>query len=671
MKMKKIFLLLPAAAFLMTAGCTAKKPDATIGKVHVIFKTHLDIGFTDLPSKVEHTYVTEFIPKAIEVAGQLRAEGAEERYVWTTGAWLIDSYLGQASPEAVGKLEEAIRRGDIVWNGTPYTFESEAANREVFATTLKLAKRLDTKYGKQTVAAKMTDVPGHTRSIITPLCDAGIRFLHIGVNGASAVPEVPPVCLWRNSDGREIILAYQGSYGSDMILPDGRTAMSINFTSDNVGPHSVEEVKNIFAELRQRYPDAEIVASSLNDVAKDLLEMKEQLPVLTSEIGDTWIYGYASAPVMMARARALERLFAKWLENGRLDGDSDTAIDFAVTLGLVAEHTWGLDVKTFIKNWDRYDVEPFNAGRDLPEIKLGELSWQEKADRVAQAIALLPDDLQAEAFDALKNIGTARPLTIAGTSAPEQLDKSGGFKFAFNGAECMTGQIAYQTYSADDYIAYRKAYIRGTHEWALGDFGKPGLENSKAQNATVTAVVDRVSTEKSDGSEIIDCIYAFPNDARIDPAVLPRQIHTRYTVADDGRRVDMTLSLVDKPAVRLPEAYWVSFVPSGVKSVIVEKMGQPVDVLDVVPGGNRQMHAIDNYVDLVTDKGTIRIISRDAPVVTIGERRALNFSTRQPDIGQGVHFCLFNNLWGTNFAMWWGGSMEYHFTILFGMSSNN
>lgn len=663
--MKKIFLLLPFVAFLIMPGCTKKKTGATISKVHVIFKTHLDVGFTDLPSKVEHTYVTEFIPKAIEVAEQLRAEGAKERYVWTTGAWLIDSYIGQASPEAVRKLEDAIRRGDIVWNGIPYTFESEAANRDVFATTLKLAKRLDAKYGKQTVAAKMTDVPGHTRSIVTPLCDAGIRMLHIGVNGASALPETPPVCLWRNTDGKEIILVYQGSYGSDMILPDSSTVVSINFTSDNVGPHSVEEVKTIFAQLHQRYPDAEITASSLNEVAKDLLKMTKQLPVLTSEIGDTWIYGYASAPVMMARARALERLFSQWLENGTLDPDGDTAINFAVRLGLVAEHTWGLDVKSFIKNWDRYDVEPFNAGRDLPEIKLGELSWQEKADRVAQAIAVLPGNLQAEALGTLKRIGTAQPLTGAGATAPSQLDRSGAFRFSFNGAECMAGEIAYQTYSADDYTAYRKAYIRGTHEWALGDFGKPGLENSQALSATVTAVAGKVSAERSDGSEIIDCIYTFPDDARINPAVLPRQIHTRYVVAGDGRRVDMTLSLVDKPAVRLPEAYWVSFVPSVIRSVVAEKMGQPVDVLDVVPGGNRQMHAIDNYIDLVTDKGTIRIISRDAPVVAIGERRALNFSTRQPDISGGIHFCLFNNLWGTNFAMWWGGCMEYRFTILY------
>jgi hypothetical protein len=650
--MKKTLLLTATAIMLVAYGCTNGDNLGKITKVHVIFKTHLDVGFTDLPSKVEAKYIAEFIPKAIAVSDRLRAEGAAERYVWTTGSWLIASYLKQASPEAVQQLEEAIRRGDIVWNGVPYTFESEAANREVFAETLKLSQRFDAKYGKKTVAAKMTDVPGHTRSIITPLADAGIQMLHIGVNPASTVPDIPPVCLWRNTDGKEVILMYQGTYGTDMPLPDGKTAVSINFTSDNQGPHTAERVKEIYAELRERYPDAEIVASSLNDVAADLLKIKDKLPVLTSEIGDTWIYGYASAPVMMARARALERLFAGWLKNGKLDADSDTAIDFAVQLGLVAEHTWGLDVKTFIKNWDKYDIEAFNANRDLPEIKLGELSWKEKAERVDQAVALLPADLRQEANAALEGIGTASPVAIAENSATS-LQPSGAI--AFNSV--VAGEITYQTYSADDYINYRKAYIRGEHEWALGDFGKPGLENSKARNAEIVAVKDKAQTN----GDIIDCLYAFPANPLINPAALPQQVHTRYTVSD--RKLMLTVSIVNKPAVRIPEAYWLTFKSDDVTAIIAEKMGMPVDVSDVVEGGNRQMHAIDNYIDLVTPKGTVRITSIDAPVVAIGERRGINYSTQLPDLKQGVHFCLFNNLWGTNFAMWWGGSMEYRFVL--------
>ena len=125
----------------------------------------------------------------------------------------------------------------------------------------------------------------------------------------------------------------------------------------------------------------------------------------------------------------------------------------------------------------------------------------------------------------------------------------------------------------------------------------------------------------------------------------------------------MEISLVNKPAVRLPEAYWVSFFPSNVVSILVDKMGMPVNVQDVVKGGNRQMHGINNYVDIITDEGTLRITSLDAGVVAIGERRAMNYSLHYPDINTGVHFCLVNNLWTTNFNAWWGGSIKYRFKI--------
>ncbi|GHU63274.1 hypothetical protein FACS1894123_05710 [Bacteroidia bacterium] len=139
-------------AFGLMVGVTCfGQLNVDVKKVHVIFKTHLDVGYTDLSSKVEQRYITEFIPKAIAMGEQLQAEGVKDRYVWTTGSWLIDAYLKQASPEAVKKLEAAIKRGDIVWNGVPYTFESEAATKDLFATTLRLSQRLDKCYGKKTI----------------------------------------------------------------------------------------------------------------------------------------------------------------------------------------------------------------------------------------------------------------------------------------------------------------------------------------------------------------------------------------------------------------------------------------------------------------------------------------------------------------------------------------
>lgn len=662
--MKKILILLLAslAGSLGVGAAPQQASDPQVEKVLVIFKTHLDIGFTDLSSKVEQRYIDYYIPKAIEVARRLREEGGDERYVWTTGAWLVDAYLRQATPEAAAELEEAIRRGDIVWNGVPYTVESESMNRALFEGILRLSQRLDARFGKHTSAAKMTDVPGHTRSIVPLLSEAGIGFLHVGTNPAVSVPDVPPVCRWRDpASGREIILMYQGSYGDTMLLPDGRTAVSINLTGDNHGPHSIEEVHRIFASLRERYPSARIVAASLNDVAAALEPMRADLPVVTSEIGDTWIYGYGSAPLRMARFRELGRLYDGWIRQGRLAPDSDAAIDFAVRLGMIAEHTWGADVKTHLRNWDKYDFDSFTAARTQPEFLFTEQSWRELDDNIDKAVALLPDPLREEAREALKQVGEVDRRPVTGNDSDRKLDAAGRYAFETKGVKCLLGGIAYQSFSNDDYTRFQDAYLTSHVQWAIEDNGKPGLDRSPARSATIEARVAKCSAERSREGRRIRTEMVFPEDARIDPRVLPEAVRCQWEIARDGRSVAWTVDLVGKPANRMPEAYWVSIQPEELLSVVAEKTGGRVDLLDVVPGGNRQMHGIDRYVDLVTRRGTLRITSPDALLVVVGERNALNYSTQLPDLRQGIHFCLFDNLWGTNFSMWWGGDMRYRF----------
>ena len=107
----------------------------------------------------------------------------------------------------------------------------------------------------------------------------------------------------------------------------------------------------------------------------------------------------------------------------------------------------------------------------------------------------------------------------------------------------------------------------------------------------------------------------------------------------------------------------MSFTVPGIESVIAEKMGERVDLMDVVEKGNRQMHGIDRYVDLITSGETIRISSKEAFLLNVGEAQGLNYSTNYPDKRKGAHFNLNNNLWGTNFSMWNEGSLTYHFVI--------
>ena len=594
--------------------------------MYVVFKTHLDVGFTDLSSVVTQRYITEFIPKALEVSEKLRAENASEKYVWTTGAWLIWKYLHTASPQEVERLEAAIRRGDIVWNSVPYTVESESMNLDLFETCLLLSHKLDEKYGKKTIAAKMTDVPGHTRSIVAPMSRAGIRFLHIGVNPACPIPSVLEFCRWKDTDGSELILVYQQDYGSENVLPGGKSVISINFTGDNHGPHSYEKVKAIYADLHKRYPKARLIASSFNEIAEELITMQDQLPVVTSEIGDTWIYGYGSAPVRMAKFRALSELYSNWVREKKIDKNSDTALDFALELGLIAEHTQGVDVKTHLQNWDKYDMDLFLPARSTAPFQKAEASWKELDDYVYNAIQYLPQNLQEEALAEMKKIDrveapsfTKKAKVVSSTPWQASVLKNGALKIE---------GLSYQMCDANDYKNYLDNYLRAHYGWALADIGKPGLDKSKAVSVSLLAqtVKQEIRKDKKGIRTVSELV--FPEHSGVDRRVYPEKMYVDVLEYKNGKKTEVALTIQGKPAVRLPEAYWLSFNTDDILTIVAEKVGGRVDLFDVVEKGNRQQHGIDRYVDLVTSSGTVRIWSEAAFLVNVGEAKGINYSLK-------------------------------------------
>ena len=50
--------------------------------IHLIFKTHLDLGFTDYAARVVETYFHQFIPQAVALAQRTRERG-QHRFRWT------------------------------------------------------------------------------------------------------------------------------------------------------------------------------------------------------------------------------------------------------------------------------------------------------------------------------------------------------------------------------------------------------------------------------------------------------------------------------------------------------------------------------------------------------------------------------------------------------------
>jgi hypothetical protein len=175
------------SVFLKPLLCEARgeQPDRPVKTVFVLFKCHLDVGFTDTEHGVIRTYFDHYLPCAMDIAEQLRYAGGEERYVWTISAWMLYEYLEQAPSEKRQQIERAISSGDIVWHAMPFTWNSEMMDRSLIASSLGLSASLDRRFGRKTIAGKLTDVPCHTRGIVGPLTEAGIRFLDIGCQGRS------------------------------------------------------------------------------------------------------------------------------------------------------------------------------------------------------------------------------------------------------------------------------------------------------------------------------------------------------------------------------------------------------------------------------------------------------------------------------------------------------
>ena len=252
--------------FSLQAPAAPPTPDPEVKRVLAMFKCHFDAGFIDTQAAVVRRYFTQFFPEAIRVAEQMRRTGPC-RYVWTTGSWLLYEYLEQAAPEDRRRMENAISNGDIAWHALPFSWQTELMDPSMISGGVSLSRSLDKRFGRTTTGAKMTDVPGHTRGLIGPLAAHGVKFLDIGVNGASTPAQVPPLFVWTDLKGASLVVMYHHEYGAVTRVPGSDLAIAIVMGDDNTGPHKPEEIVKICADLHHQFPNAQIVSTNLTEIA--------------------------------------------------------------------------------------------------------------------------------------------------------------------------------------------------------------------------------------------------------------------------------------------------------------------------------------------------------------------------------------------------------------------
>ncbi|MGA7241011.1 MAG: DUF5054 domain-containing protein [Bryobacteraceae bacterium] len=662
-------------------------PDPEVKRVLVMFKCHLDVGFIDTQANVIRKYFEQHFPRAIQTAAALRSQG-QDRYVWTTGSWLVYQYLEKRPAPERRRMEQAIRDGDIAWHALPFTWQTELMDRSLIAGGLALSQSLDRRFQRTTTGAKMTDVPGHTRALIAPLAEHGVKFLNVGVNSASTPPDVPSLFLWKDAGGNSLAVMYHlHRYGGVVKVPGSDLAVDVEVRDDNLGPHTIDEIHRIYFGLRKQFPNAEIKAASLTDIANAVEPYRGRLPVVMQEIGDTWIYGVPSDPLKVARYREVARLRNAWVTDGKLQAGSAGDLAFLSSFLLEVEHTWGTDTKTWL-DFDHYTPRDLRPMLAQPKYQVVQSSWVEKRQDLFDAIADLPEPLRSEALDHTRNLQPREPDVSGMRSSPAgEAIETKHFVVTLNPKTGAISQLrskasgrdwasprqplaafSYQTLSKADYERFFAAYLKSKADWAPKDFGKPNIERFGAESRVWEPSLVECHDGRTGSSHRIVAQLRIddPEAERSGRTAWPQKMYLEIILPDAEAASEIHFSWFGKAANRMPEALWLSFIPpfGDARGWKLEKSGGLVSPFDVVTGGNRAMHAVLGGLHYSGPEGALHIESLDAPVVALGEKLPVHFTRSQPDLAKGFHFSLFNNGWGTNYIQWFGEDMRFRFRIL-------
>jgi len=675
-----------------------------IKKVHVVFKTHLDIGFTDTAENVMQSYTNEYIPRAIEIAKRVNTD--KKRFVWTVGSYVIDYFLKHAAPEACNDLCRAIERGDIVWHAMSCTLIPSLLDDDLMDYTLGISARLDKRFKKKTVAAKMTDVLRHPMAIIRKMEEHGVKYLHLGSNGGFKFPSLPSAFLWRDGDN-ELVVQCNGEYGSACYFEGMDEVMEFAHTNDNHGPQSEAEIERIYALLAEKYPNAEIFGSCMDAFAQTLLKCKDKLPVITEDFGDGNIDQVCIDPIRSTRYRILIELKNKWKSEGRFEKLTFLQYDgFMSNMMLVAEHTCGMDFSHSVGdyvNWSKKDFqaakkadkttgEHFNyrlrAYKEQYEFILGhpfegayskyEQAYLEQRAYIDAAINSLPEDMSSEAYKTVAAFESR--IEIPCEQESEKLKANhrtriGDWEFSFghNGAlnylakegrawitTGSFGHLLYSTYNAVDDETVKIMSSNNLREngiWIDKDRRNGGefvpsypskdfdfvLEQILLKDNTVYVIM----TGEEECTEEYGC---------------PRNAIVRY---EFGEKITCKLQWWGKDENKLIENinFSCNFNVGNPYRIKFKRLGRLYSPFNTMRAGTRGMYFAGlMYYDGAD--GKLSVESRHASCICLGRRKHYWEQARSPyDISCGYNYLLYHNNYITNGAGWFGEDCSFEFVI--------
>jgi hypothetical protein len=696
----------------------------------------------------------EWIPLAIKIGKQLEAEGGEERIRWLGQSWIFDLFLncdanlpkvggGVAltcpNASAVADFRAAVKDGTITWHAFPHNAELEVLSAFGLRNGIDQAHALDTEFGlppKRCLSVR--DVPGIPRGAIAPAAAAGVDAFSIGANGRIVPPLLAPAFRWTDSErnASALVWFHAFGYGHDpavfsrrrgqdgpspqppymstnhgpeyVVIPGSPEALVYDWRGDNAGPPtSVEEVKSTWKVLHSWWPDAKIVASDLDAFTASALPFAEKLPVVTKELGDTWVMGVPSDPTKVATMRAMDRQLSACAADAACSAHSPEELkNFSRYWIKNSEHTWGVSVQHF-GLWQRrgWSNSAFRPALSDPERGAGAVykvlsrSWKDQyawgvtyamdalsaANPLKMALerefaAMAPGQISSTGYTKLGRVAAGKPLslgwaTVAYGSRGEIISlksKSGAKDWA--SAANPLALLRYQSLSdatfgdqmRQSYLFRHPTSVPGNSSEISGanEYGKPGVDRDAHPLDQLLSPTLKAAYTKGAGDSVelllemtfpLEVVTKYGAPASAWLLVRPKKMQPQA--------LELTLELVGKQPTRLPEATWLQFSAPDITGMKINKLSDGsmagwVNPLEVVDGGAKSLHGI-------SPGGPALQLARQGQhqmLVTSMDAGVVRFDTpyptptpifRQPDVAQGAHFGLHMNTWNTNYPFWW------------------
>lgn len=660
-----------------------------VKKIILVFKTHFDIGFTDLAENVIHSYGNDMLREVIETCHATENLG-KLRYVWTMPAWPLWTISNNCAPELKPELDRLIRNGQIVWHGLPFTSHTDFSAPEEYAETFRYSKELAQRYGKpMPIAAKMTDVPGHGLMLPGILSQAGIRFLHLGCNEFATPPDVPGLFFWQEPGGGRVLTMYsKGGYGTGLLPPKDwpyPVWMAMMHTHDNCGPQSAALILKMAQKAQAECPDAEIVCGTMDDFYREMENCDlSDVQIIEKDLADTWIHGVGSYPAEVSllrecreRSRKLHSRYFEHLISGggeipKLESLWDRYYD---AVALFTEHTWGADVKTWLGPDRVYEKEEFLEAKKTAAYQFMERSWQEQRSRVHQAketLERIEESLGGEPAD--KSPATESRLNLA-RNGRELVVENSRYRLTL---DTVSGKILtvydrildsvileagdegifsyrYDRYGLPDVTEFLRDYGYHFTTWGIQDYGRENYPDCahetfypeftgwdvRGHELNLHYQTGKSGSDYGDGRSV--CL----------------------TIGFCGDELTVTLTLTDKQETPFIESGSLIFPFAGKVSYCIGKPGGIIDPKTQIQRlCNHALFNLERQVTVQGMQGSVSICSLDAPLFGIGSTGVYEYHKEfGKDREPAIYFNLFNNMWGTNFPQWIGGNFRYRFVL--------